>query len=790
MRTAQPYLDHAAPVDVRVADLLARMTRVEKVAQLGSTWAFELVPEGQVDRGRLAELVGNGVGEITRLAGSTNLRAADVARAGNEIQRFLVEETRLGIPTIFHEETLHGLVARDAPCFQQAIGAAASWDPDVVREMAGTIGRRMLATGARHALAPVLDITSDPRWGRIEETYGEDPYLAAAMGSAYVRGIQGRGADGGVIATGKHLVGHGLAEGGRNQNPAHVGTRELRDEQLFPFEAAVREANLGSVMPAYGEVDGVPCHASRELFTEILRDEWGFDGLVAADYRGIEMISSQHHLTPELATAGAMALTAGVDLELPRTAAYGDRLLEAIDAGLVDEAMLDAAVARVLRAKVRLGLFENPYVTTPSEAEMAALEADEMAVARELARRSLVLVENDGILPLAASIRRLAVIGASASSARELLGDYSHLVHVATLREMRASGNAFGVTVHDDDVVVVDELTGRRTILDALRERLAHVDVRHARGAGVRDGSDDDIAEAVAAARTADVAVVVLGERSGLTDDATTGEARDRRDLGFFGRQQELLEAVVATGTPVVLVVVSGRPLAIEWAARHCAAILLAWVPGDAGPEAIADALVGAYSPGGKLPVSVPRHVGQVPLSYRHHPSGGQSQWKVDYVDGASSPLWPFGFGRSYTSFELSDLRLESALGGARVATEGGELVVRVDAANVGERPGDEVVQLYVRDEEASVGRPVIELLGFRRVSLAPGQRMKIAFHLWSEQLAYTGVDRRRVVEPGTLSLFVGRSSADLPLTARVELVGPVVEITDRHHYITEASLG
>jgi beta-glucosidase len=351
---------------------------------------------------------------------------------------------------------------------------------------------------------------------------------------------------------------------------------------------------------------------------------------------------------------------------------------------------------------------------------------------------------------------------------------------------MRASGNAFGVTVHDDEVVVVDELTGRRTILDALLERLAHVDVRHARGAGVRDGSDDDIAEAVAAARGADVAVVVLGERSGLTDDATTGEARDRRDLGFFGRQQELLEAVVATGTPVVLVVVSGRPLAIEWAARNCAAVLLAWVPGDAGPEAIVDVLVGDHNPGGKLPVSFPRHVGQVPLSYRHHPSGGQSQWKVDYVDGASSPLWPFGFGRSYTSFELANLRLDRE----QVATDGGDFVVSVDVANIGDLPGDEVVQLYARDEEASVGRPVIELLGFRRVSLAPGQRMKIAFHLWSEQLAYTGVDRRRVVEPGTVSLFVGRSSADLPLTARVELVGPVVEITDRHHYITEASLG
>ncbi len=790
MRTAQPYLDHAAPVDVRVADLLARMTPVEKVAQLGSTWAFELVPDGQVDRGRLAELVGNGVGEITRLAGSTNLRATDVARAGNEIQRFLVEETRLGIPTIFHEETLHGLVARDAPCFQQAIGAAASWDPDVVTAMAGTIGRRMRATGARHALAPVLDITSDPRWGRIEETYGEDPYLAAAMGMAYIRGIQGSGADGGVIATGKHLVGHGLAEGGRNQNPAHVGARELRDEQLFPFEAAVREAGLASVMPAYGEVDGVPCHASRELFTEILRDEWGFDGLVASDYHGIEMISSQHHLTPLLVRAGAMALAAGVDLELPGTAAYGDRLLEAIDAGLVDEALLDAAVARVLRAKFRLGLFENPYVVAPSRGGDGRPRG-RGAGGRPGARAALARAGRERRHPAARREhpsprrhrRRARPAPASCSATTATSSTWPRSARCGR------AGTRSGLTVHDDEVVVVDELTGRRTILDALRERLAHVDVRHARGAGVRDGSDDDLAEAVAAARGADVAVVVLGERSGLTDDATTGEARDRRELGFFGRQQELLEAVVATGTPVVLVVVSGRPLAIEWAASHCAAIVLAWVPGDSGPEAIADALVGAYSPGGKLPVTVPRHVGQVPLSYRHHPSGGQSQWKVDYVDGASSPLWPFGFGRSYTSFELCDLRLESALGGARLATEGGELVVRVDVANVGERHGDEVVQLYVRDEEASVGRPMLELLAFRRVGLAPGERATVAFRIRSEQLAYTGIDLRRVVEPGFVSLHLGTSSADLPLSARVELVGPVVGAAQREHYLTESSL-
>jgi beta-glucosidase len=780
-----PYRDPDLPVEARVADLLARMTPEEKVAQLGSIWAFDIVPDGRIDRERMDDRLAAGMGEITRLAGSTNLRAADVVRIGNAIQRHLIEETRLGIPAIMHEETLHGLASRDALCFQQSIGAAATWDPDVVKAMASTIRRRMLATGARHALAPVLDIGRDPRWGRIEETYGEDPYLAAALGVAYVRGIQGPTPADGVIATAKHLVGHGLAEGGRNQNPAHLGPRELRDEQLFPFEAAVRDAGIGSVMPAYGEVDGVPCHASRELLTTIIRDEWGFEGLVSSDYLGIEMISTQHRLTPDLGSAAVLALHAGVDQELPRLAAYGAPLLEAIASGRVDAVALDASVARVLRAKIQLGLFEQPYVALPPETILTALATDEQAVGDELARRSLVLVENDGVLPLSPGLRRLAVIGSCAASARDLLGDYSHLVHVATLLEMRTKDNSFGIVVHDD-VATVDELAGRRTIVDAIRERVSRAEVRYVRGAGIQDGADADIAEAVDAARAAEVAVVILGERSGLTSDATTGEARDRLDLGFLGRQQELLEAVFATGTPVVLVVVSGRPLILEWASRHCAAVLLAWVPGDSGPDAIAAVLVGDHNPGGKLPMTFPRHVGQVPLTYRHHPSGGRSQWKGDYVDGPSSPLWPFGFGRSYTSFELSGLQIA----GPRIDTDGGEVVLSVELANVGDRAGDEVVQLYARDEEASVGRPVVELIGFRRVSLAPGARSRITFRVGSEQFAYTGIDLRRIVEPGNVTLYVGTSSADLPLSASVELVGPVVEVVERHRYLTEISVG
>lgn len=782
--TVPRYRDPSLSIDVRVADLVGQMTLREKLAQLGAVWSFEVVGTGAFDPVKGAALLGDGIGQITRLAGATNLEIDGVAAIANEIQRYLVEETRLGIPAIIHEESVHGLLSRDAPCFQQSIGAAATWNPDLAEAMSATIRRRMLASGARHSLAPVLDVTRDPRWGRIEETYGEDPYLAAAIGCAYVRGLQGPDLADGVIATGKHMVGYGMSEGGLNMAPVHIGRREMRDEQLFPFEAAVRDAGLASVMPAYVDVDGVPCHASEELFTTILRGEWGFDGIVASDYTGIEMLSTLHKLTADLSTAAALAIRAGVDLELPRSVAYGEPLERALADRQIDGALIDLTVARVLRMKFRLGLFEGAFVALPSAALIEELRADETRIAADLARQSIVLLENDGVLPLSPGLASVAVIGPIADSARDLLGDYAHLLHIETLLEMRGSGNAFGFPL-TDEIVPADELAGRPTILDTLRGQLAGAEIRYARGCGIRDGSDSEIEAAVAAARDSDVAIVVLGERSGLTDDATTGEFRDRRDLGFFGRQQELLEAVVATGTPVVLVVVSGRPLAIEWAAEHCAALLLAWVPGDAGPDAITDVLLGAHNPGGKLPIAFPRNVGQVPLSYRHHPSGGRSNWKGDYVDGPATPLWPFGFGRSYTAFEVSNLRLDRA----EIATAGGEVVVRVDVENRGGRDGDEAVQLYCRDEEASVARPVLELCGFRRVALAPRERRTVAFRVAAEQFAYTGVAGRRIIEPGRIGLFAGTSSADLPLRASVDLVGPTIDLAERHRYFTDTSI-
>ena len=473
-----------------------------------------------------------------------------------------------------------------------------------------------------------------------------------------------------------------------------------------------------------------------------------------------------------------------MDVELPSTVVYGEPLLRAVAEGQVDEATLDITVKRILRMKFRLGLFEHPFVESPSSLEIAGFVDDERQTARDLAERSLVLVENDGVLPLAADVTSVAVIGPIADSARDLLGDYAHLLHIETLQEMRHRGNALGFPL-TDAIPPPYPLTDRATILDSITRVLPTADVGYARGTGIQEGSDDEIAAAVELARISQVAILVLGERSGLTEDATTGEFRDRRDLGMMGRQQELLEAVVATGTPVVLVVVSGRPLALEWAATHCAAILLAWVPGEAGPDAIAAILTGQANPGGKLPIAVPRHVGQVPLSYRHHPTGGRSNPKGDYVDGPTAPLWPFGFGRSFTTFAVSNLRLSRS----EIETDGrDDVVVSVEVTNTGQRRGDEVVQLYARDEEASVARPVLELRGFRRVRLAPGECRVVSFALAAEQFAYVGADYRRVIEAGRISLFVGTSSADLPLAATLDLTGPTIELIDRRRYLTKTS--
>lgn len=751
-----PYRNASLTIEERVADLLARMTVDEKLAQIGAVWSTALLEGESLSEEKAGEALRHGIGHVTRIGAATMLRPLESARLANAIQRFLVEETRLGIPAIVHEESCAGYMARDATCFPQAIGLASTWEPALIEQATDVMRAQMRAVGAHQTLAPVLDVARDPRWGRTEETFGEDPYLISRIGVAYVRGLQGDGWRRGIVATGKHFVGYGVSEGGLNWAPAHIPQRELLEVFVTPFEAAIREAKLGSMMNAYHELDGVPCGASRELFEVLLRGELGFDGVVVSDYSTIPMLMHYHRVATNKAEAASLALEAGLDVELPALSYYGEPLRQALADGRADIALVDRSVARVLRMKFELGLFENPYVD--ADAAPAVFDTPEQRdLARRLAQKSIVLLKNEGdLLPLDRSVRRLAVIGPHADSIRLLQGDYHYPSHL----EMRV-GPAGAVDPAEHFVPMVSVLEGIRGAVSPGTEVVA------ARGCDALDDSTDGFAEAVDAARQADVAVVVVGGKSGLAEGCTSGEFNDRADLGLPGVQQALVEAVVATGTPTVVVLVNGRPLALPWIAEHVPAVLEAWLPGEEGGNAVADVLFGIVAPGGKLPISLPRSAGQVPVYYGHKPSGGRSQIRGDYVDLPAKPLFPFGHGLSYTRFDYANLELSAAEVPATGAVD-----VRVEVTNAGSSPGEEVVQLYVHDVAASVTRPVKQLKGFRRLTLAPGETARVSFHVDMSQLAFYDRDMVFVVEPGQVEALVGSSSEDIRLTGSFEITG------------------
>jgi beta-glucosidase len=748
------YRDPKLSVPERVEDLLERMTLDEKIAQLGSVWVFQLLDGGALAPDKAEELMRHGLGHVTRVSGASNLDSGAAARVANSIQEFLVNETRLGIPAIIHEEICSGLMARDSTVFPQAIGVASTWEPALAEAMADLVRAQMRAMGAHQGLSPVLDICRDPRWGRAEETFGEDPYLVASMGVAFVRGLQGHQPAEGVLATAKHFVGYGASEGGLNWAPAHIPARELHEVYLHPFEAAVKTADLKSVMNGYHELDGVPCAADGDLMTGLLRETWGFDGSVVSDYFSVRQLANYHHLAADGVEAASIALSAGLDVELPSTDCYGNPLLEAIQSGAVSHETVDSAVRRVIGAKFELGLFEGPFVE-PGEAASVVDVPLHQELARRIARKSMVLLKNDGVLPLSPDVGSMAVIGPNANTARNMFGDYTYPAHIESLLEMRHRENVFSIPF-PDHADVDDPTPNFPTVLDALRERFG-TRVRHATGCDVQGDSRDDFDEAVETAAGAEVAVLVMGDKAGLTEDCTSGEGRDRSSLDLPGAQEDLIRAVVATGTPVVLVLIAGRPTASAWAHENCAAVISAWLPGQEGAAAIAEALTGEVNPGGKLAMSHPRNVGQIPVYYGHKVSGGRSHWKGDYVDGPAGPLYPFGHGLSYSSFELSQI-------GATNGEVGWNHTVTVTAVvtNTSQRDGDEVVQLYVRDPAASVTRPVLELKAFTRVELAAGRSAGITFNLPVGQLGFHDRDLRYVVEPGRIDVFVGTSSVDL----------------------------
>ncbi|MCA0453761.1 MAG: glycoside hydrolase family 3 C-terminal domain-containing protein [Chloroflexi bacterium] len=787
MTTKHAYHDHTLSVEDRVRHLLAEMTIEEKVAQLWGIWINEIIETEQDERQfsptKAAGRIPNGVGHISRVGGGALLPPVKSAHLANTVQRFLVAQTRLGIPAIVHEESCAGYLGREATTFPQAIGLAAMWEPDLVYQMADVIRQQMRAVGAHNSLAPVFDVSRDPRWGRIEETYGEDPFLISAIGAAYVSGLQSPDWKQGIAATAKHFLGHSASEAGMNWAPAHIPDRELREVFLTPFKAALESANIATFMNAYHEHDGVPVGSSRALMVDLLRGELGFDGVVASDYFTINMFVQYHKIAATKQDAAVLGLQAGIDVELPGVDCYGQPLLDALAAGQIDTALIDASVQRVLKLKFQLGLFENPYVDAGKAIEVYNTP-DQLQLSRTLAQKSIVLLKNEGsLLPLNPALKSIAVIGPSADSVRLLQGDYHYPAHLEGNFDPDVSLGAPTPPEKARTFDWTDHFPKSTTVLAGIRAAVSpDTQIHYAQGCTTTGSDTSGFAAAVEAARNAGVAVVVVGDKSGLARGCTCGESHDSATLILPGVQQQLVEAVVASGTPTVVVLLTGRPYAIQWIADHVPAVFEAWLPAQEGGAAIADILFGAVNPGGKLPVSVPRHVGQVPLYYNHKPSGGRSHWQGTYEDMTTRPLFAFGHGLSYTRFEYSSLNIS-----ADQVTATDTLDIRVTVKNCGEVAGDEVVQLYLNDPIASVTRPVKELKGFKRVTLQPGEEKTVTFALDVRHLAFYDRDMRYAVEPGSISVMIGAASDDIRLNGSFTITGsptPVDQI-----YFTPASV-
>lgn len=748
------YKDSNRSVEARVEDLLSQMTVQEKIMQLTSTWPSRDLERGAVSPDEFVKIsddlfvdIKNGIGQFTRLYGTLPVDPKEGARKVNKLQEWLVKETRLGIPAICHEECLTGFMCEGATSFPSPLNYSSTWDPDLMREVGSVIRRQMRAAGTHQGLAPVCDVARDARWGRIEETMGEDPYLVGCMVTNYVKGLQGPDIKEGIIATLKHFAGYSFSEGGRNFAPAHLGKRELEDVFLLPFEMAVKSGGALSVMNAYQDIDGEPPAASHMLLTDILRGKWGFDGFVVADYGAVTMLKSLHRVAASSEEAAAMALKAGLDVELPGMVDFPLGLKTAFDNGLIEMADLDQAVRRVLNLKFRLGLFENPYVDVDS------LELDlpeEQALAAKVAEKSVTLLSNNGILPLDPKIKKLAVIGPNAHEIKALFGDYSFENQVLFSLFPELSERVQAVTV-----------------LEALRAKLGDDKIIYAKGceimdAEIMDDSEDGLDEAVKAALEAEIAVVVLGDRAGLFRKGTVGEGTDTFDLSLPGGQAKLVREVMATGTPTVVVLLNGRPFAMPEVADNAAAILETWFPGQEGAGIISDVLFGKFNPGGKTTVSFSRSAGAMPYYYNHK---FLAQGLAKHPD--FDPVFPFGHGLSYTTFEYSDISLSLT----EIPSDG-QVEISMYIENTGNRAGEEVVQLYCQDLLGSVSRPIKELKGFLKIGLDPREKRKITFNLPADMLSFVGLDYKRVVEPGEIRIMIGASSDDIRLEETFTLFG------------------
>jgi beta-glucosidase len=740
------YKSAKAPVDQRIDDLLARMTLDEKAQQLRclSINPDRIQTNGDLDPTKTAVLLSNGVGTLAPM----DYDAATEVALHNGIQKYLVEQTRLGIPAILHDEGCHGFRTIGATSFPVPIGIACSWDPQLVEAIYGVVAGEMRARGVSHALCPIVDICRDPRWGRTDETMGEDPYLNGKLGAAMVRGLQGSAtgviAAGHVAATLKHFAGHGEPEGGINRAPNDVPLREMYDAVLVPFRVAINDAHPAAVMPAYTEVNGIPAHDNQWLLREVLRNEWGFDGVVASDYGGIEQLFQVHHVAADMADAAAEAMTAGVDIDNSGGEAYLN-LPDLVRQGRLSEGVLDQAVRHVLRLKFELGLFENPYGDVDKAMQLAGLDSSK-ALALKSAKESIVLLKNDGpILPLAKDkYKTIAVIGPNAASAR--LGSYSGdpLYKVSILDGIKNKVGA-GAVVYSEGCKIITNLP--ESSMQAWRQAIPS-------DQPTDEQNRTSIAAAVDTAKLADLIVLVLGENEVISREAWGQDhLGDRSSLDLPGAQNDLADAMFALGKPVIVYLMNGRPLAIPRIVQRADAVFEGWYMGQETGNAVADVLFGDVNPSGKLTITVPRSTGQIPMYYDAKPSARQ----YNYVDESNQPLFPFGFGLSYTTFSYSDPILSSP-----TMSKDGRVTVSVTVTNTGPMAGDEIVQFYIHQVVGSVTRPVEELRGFQRITLAAGASQTVTFNVDKQTLAFHDINMKDTVEPGDVEMMVGPSSAQL----------------------------
>lgn len=808
------YKDPSRPVAERVEDLLSRMTLEEKAAQLCGDLPASFIRDGKVSVETLREKFPNGHGRFTQYSMVGIVDPVQIAEISNELQHYFVEETRLGIPVALQTENLCGYPAAGGTLFPAQINVGCTWEPELAREMAAVIGQESRSVGINSAMSPVIDVSRDPRWGRTYETYGEDPYLISQMGVEYVKGMQGENKEG-VACIAKHFLGYAESQSGLNCAVARINDRELYETFATPFEAAANEADVSGMMANYGEIDGMCVGANKKIARTLLRDTMKFRGMLTSDGAAIMKMYNYFHIAPTYKEAGLLAKKGGLDTEIPIGNAYR-QLPDYVREGKLDEALLDESVRRVLTIKFEYGLFEHPYVDV-DKVRAAMTNPDKAELSRRIAEKSIVLLKNDGVLPLKKGLK-LAVVGPHADNLRYPISGYTYPAYIemmkagaensssvtfngiadeAAANKQKKSESGFGsanpfaatlamFSAEDqarlNDLPTVLRQMGARSLNSVLSDRF---DVRYAEGCKIIGEDTSGIAEAVAAAEESDVIIAAMGGNCGWIN-VTGGEGKDRSSLDLPGVQQQLLEALCATGKPVVLILYGPGVFALPWAAEHTAAMIQAFMPGAEAGRVLADVLDGAVNPGGHLTFTVPHHIGQIPITYNHRVGSGyggdEAAMSVifggGYVDNTDKPLFPFGHGLSYTTFQVSKMELDAE----ELPTDGG-IRVRCTVTNTGDRTGDQVVQLYYHFSGAHVIRPVKQLVGFARVTLAPGESKTVTFHLQAAQLGYYNEDMAFVVEPGPAELSLGTSSADLCDTRTIRLTGHPVDLMGHRSY-------